>query len=53
MQILGSYLGLAKFEGLAAYLMDIVACLLWLACSLIDLVAEIYFMEWKGRIFCY
>ena len=44
-QVLGSYFALAGFEGILAYYMDLVACFLWLACSLIDFSAEIYYLE--------
>jgi len=42
LDVLGSYVDLAGFEGLWVVYIDMTACFLWLACSLIDLGAEIY-----------
>jgi len=55
---IGSYVGIAKQEGLWVIQMDVFACCLWLLSSLTDITAEIYYLRkhWNadGRtIHCY
>lgn len=45
LDVLGSYLELAGIVGIRAAYTDMVACFLWLICSLIDWSAEIYFLR--------
>jgi hypothetical protein len=44
-KVLGSYVDLAGIEGLWTVFSDMLACFLWLECSLIELGAEIYFLK--------
>ena len=47
LQVVGSYLDLAGIVSIKVAYTDLVSCFLWVASSLLDMSAEIYFLRKK------